>query len=190
METKRKIGQALRKLMVKAATLDAEVTAVDKDQYTCDVKLANGIEYYDVQLKALRELKTGCVELPKVGSHVQMIPAGDTDWLIIKVGEVDEVIILADKELSIDAGGTKLLLQKDLLQVNDGKNGGLVKIAEILKSINAIEDDINNLKTAFSTWVVTPQDGGSKLYGAATTWFQQRLKKTTKQSIENDKVTH
>jgi len=74
--------------------------------------------------------------------------------------------------------------------INDGKNGGLVKVKELVQKVNALEQDINTLKNAFKAWVVTPQDGGAKLYAAATTWANTPLQQTKVKDIENDKVKH
>ena len=78
----------------------------------------------------------------------------------------------------------------DKIEINGGKNGGLINIEDLVSHINTIEDDINNLKTAMSGWTPTPQDGGAALKGAVTSWAGQSITKTKKSDIEDDKIKH
>lgn len=45
------------------------------------------------------------------------------------------------------------------------------ELARIKNELTAIVNDVNSLKTVFSSWVVAPQDGGAALRTAATAWF-------------------
>ena len=71
-----------------------------------------------------------------------------------------------------------------------GENEGLAKVKELTEKINALENDINSLKTAFSTWVTVPSDGGASLKAITATWFSAQLAVTNKSDIQNEKIKH
>ena len=74
--------------------------------------------------------------------------------------------------------------------INGGENEGLVKVVELAEKLNAIENDINNLKSIFSSWVPVVYDGGASLKAAAASWAAQSLQTTSKKDIENPKIKH
>ena len=74
------------------------------------------------------------------------------------------------------------------IRLMGGQMGGLVKVEELVKKLNAVEKDLNSLKQVFQGWVTVPQDGGAALKTAATTWATQQLTETQKSDIENEKV--
>ena len=77
----------------------------------------------------------------------------------------------------------------ELLQFNGGENG-LAKVDKLTEKINALENDINNLKTVFTTWVTAPSDGGAALKLAASSWYGTALAVTTKNELEDTKIMH
>lgn len=76
------------------------------------------------------------------------------------------------------------------MTINDGKNYGIVKIAELVKKINKLESELNNLKTVFKTWAVAPSDGGLALKSAASIWAGKTIITTKQSDLENDKIKH
>ena len=62
--------------------------------------------------------------------------------------------------------------------------------SKLKEKINALEKEINDLKTAINAWVVVPQDGGSALKLALATWIAQQIVPTQLSEIENDKIQH
>jgi len=141
----------------------------DKDYI--DVKDLSGTLYTDVRKRASMgegvDAKKGCVITPVKGSSVIISRIGDSDELFVEMfSEVKSIIF------------------------DGGENEGLVKVKVLTDKINALENDINNLKTAFNTWVVTPNDGGSKLKVAAATWAGSQLQVTNKADIQNEKIKH
>jgi len=74
--------------------------------------------------------------------------------------------------------------------IDGGSNGGLVKISDLVDKLNTLEQDINDLKTAFSTWAPASGDGGAALKLAAATWYGSQLDLTTINDLENDKIIH
>lgn len=103
-------------------------------------------------------------------------------------GALGSVAASADGVVGFVVGGSAV---PGMLELNGGDNGGLVKIEKLTERLNKIEQDINKLKTVFSTtWTVTPQDGGAALRTAASTWAGALLQETQVSDMEDDKVKH
>ena len=152
---------------------DASALVVAKvknvDGQTCTVTI-DELELVDVRLRAVvNDEDSGILVTPKVGSFVMItdLSNGDKrDWAVVMYSEVDKV------------------------EFNGGQNGGLINIKDLVSHINTIEDDLNNLKTAMSSWTPVAQDGGAALKGAISAWTGQSITKTKKSDIEDDKITH
>lgn len=96
-----------------------------------------------------------------------------------------------EKDSSTLAVGTsKITLEDGKTQFNDGINAGLVKAEELTKKLNALEQEINDLKTVFLSWKPMAQDGGAALQLAASTWSGRQIGTTQRYELENDKITH
>lgn len=154
-----------------SALILAKVKNVDGK--TCTVTI-DELELADVRLRAVvNDEESGIVITPTVGSFVMItdLSNGDKrDWAVVMYSEIDKI------------------------EINGGKNGGLIKIEDLVSRLNAIEDDINNLKTALSSWVPIAQDGGAALKTTLTIpgtgWATKQLAKTKTSDLEDDKITH
>ena len=80
--------------------------------------------------------------VPKDGSVVAVVWVSKTTAVVVMVAEVEEIRLMG------------------------GQLGGLVKVEELVKKLNAVEKDLNSLKQVFTTWVTVPQDGGAALKAA------------------------
>jgi hypothetical protein len=76
------------------------------------------------------------------------------------------------------------------IELNGDQNGGLVIVTSLLSKINALENELNTLKTIFASWVVVPTDGGAALKATAASWAAQQLVITQQQELENKTVKH
>ena len=145
---------------------------------TCSVKIADRLVINDVRLNASADGNADNILIkPKVGSMVMMadLSGGELRSLVvISFSALDSMTVMFDGEVVI----------------NGGENEGLVKVKELTKKLNAIEKDINDLKSIFTSWPVTPSDGGGALKLAATNWAGKLLTETTQKDIENDKIKH
>jgi hypothetical protein len=74
--------------------------------------------------------------------------------------------------------------------INTGVNGGMVKVSELTTKLNNLENDINDLKSIFSSWTPVPSDGGAALKLLLTPYYGQTLTPTAQSEIENTKVKH
>ena len=147
----------------------AEIVSI-QDDTTCTVKLEDDLQLSDVRLRSVvNSEESGIVITPTVGSVVLVAD--------LSGGKLSSMAVIMYSEI-------------DKIEINGGKNGGLINIEDLVSHINTIEDDINNLKTAMSGWTPTPQDGGAALKGAVTSWAGQSITKTKKSDIEDDKIKH
>lgn len=138
------------------------VDKVDKDNRTMDVTgVVDQLEYYNVQLG----LGALCI-YPKQRTTclVGIIEGQETDAFLISADEVDEIVL------------------------NDGTLGGLVKVRELTERLNLIEKDINSLKQKLSGWTPIPNDGGSALKAALSSYISESIIETQIKDIENERI--
>lgn len=193
----RQMAQGGRQTVSLVCTVDA----VDKDARTLDcTPLDEGAPLLGVNLQANQESKVGVVSFPRVGSFVVVgFVADGSAGVVLLTDDVESVeVVISDDtaRVTMDEDGVRVEvgdettaeLTKDGIVFNGGDLGGLVKVEELTKQINAIEKDINTLKNVFTGWVTVPQDGGAALKTAATTWAGQTLTLTKRGDYENEKV--
>lgn len=131
---------------------------------------ADGIEYLDILLGL-----NGTYMKPAVGSVclIGIIDGLEVATFLISAEKVELIETLADE-----------------IVMNRGGNGGLVKVKELTERLNAIEEDLNALKTAFGNWTVIPEDGGAALKLTTAKWYADRLELTERGEIENRDIRH
>lgn len=134
---------------------------VDADNGVCDVEIEGKAP---AKGALIGNADSGVMTVPKEGSVVAVVWASPVTAVVVMVAEVEE------------------------LRIMGGQLGGLVKVEELVKKLNAVEKDLNSLKQVFQGWVTVPQDGGAALKAAATAWATQQLTETQKSDIENEKV--
>ena len=145
---------------------------------TCSVKIADRIVINDVRLNASADGNADNILIkPKVDSMVLMAD--------LSGGELRSLVVI-----SFSALESMTVKFEGEVVINGGENEGLVKVVELTEKLNAIENDINNLKSIFSSWVPVVYDGGASLKAAAASWAVQSLQTTSKEDIENPKIKH
>lgn len=160
------------------------VDSVDKDRRTVDcTPLDETAPILDCNLQANQIGDNGLVLFPKVGSFVVVG---------LKDGFDTGVVLLTDELESLEAKFNEqtLKMTEEGIILNGGAFGGLIKIEELTKKINTLEDDLNKLKQVFSAWAPVSNDGGGALKGAISSWAGQQIVKTQKSDYENEKVKH
>ena len=149
------------------------VVSVDETERTCICQpIDDSAEIPKVRLQAIFDQTVGILNVPKVGSYV--------------------IVTFIDKRNSFVSTFTeleKILITTDLVEFNGGSLDGMVKVTDLVTKLNNLENDINNLKTVFSTWVTVPNDGGAALKAAAATWYAASLTPTVKNDLQNTKIT-
>ena len=66
----------------------------------------------------------------------------------------------------------------------------MVKVKELTKKLNAVEKDLNNLKTIITSWTPVASDGGAALKAIITSWATQSITPTAQNELENKNVKH
>lgn len=150
----------------------ATVTSVDKDKCKCDVKLSNGVEIKEVNLRAvLDDNKKGFVVFPKVNSMVLIgtIENNENNAFVLMCSEITDV--------TIDA---KII-------INDGNNKGMVKLPELIQQVNKLENKVNEILTWTTTHTHPVPSLGTS--GVAV-GVMGALTLTTENDLENKDIKH
>lgn len=199
MQNLRQIIRQLAKPDGETIALVCTVDAVDKTARTIDCSPINeGAPLLGVNLQANQGADFGLCLFPEIGSFVVVgfIADGAAGAVLLTEKIESAEIVIGDTSAVMDADGVRIdvgdisaHLDKDAVTFNGGDLGGLVKVEDLTNRLNIIENDINKLKTAFSSWVVAPQDGGAALKAAAGSWFGSQLTPTKRSDYENKKVT-
>lgn len=159
------------------------VLEVNEETRTIEVKPYNeGAEFVEVPLQAISEGDKGIVLIPKKESTVVIGLIDKNNAICLGFSEIEKVLVAIEE--------TKLEITKNGVIFNGGDHGGIIKIEEVIKKINALEKEVNDLKTVFSLWVPSPQDGGLTLKTSLATWAGKQMVQTIKTDIENEKVKH
>lgn len=173
------------------------------DEATAEVEvLYNELEYTAKLKSIVDEQEVGLVLLPEMDSMVYVVPEGIVEprYVVAKVNTIAKIklvmgdlAIILDKEeklASLTVGNTTIEVMNDLASINGGDNGGVPVSQSISDKLNALENDINSLKQAFSQWVPVSQDGGAALKSGITSWAGQSITNTKSGDLENSKFKH
>lgn len=188
MSNTQKIIEGIRQLTHKPYELVSGTVvpgSVDADEYTCSIRLTHmddtDTPLANVMLSAVTENGNGVIRIPADGSNVIIGSVGGRgQYFLVHCSNLAKVLVtIGDTTCQVDGDGVVF---------NRGSNGGLPVTAGVVQRLNAIEDDINKLKMAFSNWVVTPNDGGAKLKLSAAAWTAGSLTQTQNSDIENTKI--
>ena len=166
------------------AIFPAEVKSVEGE--TCTIAVG-GLEVSDVRLRAA---------INGSGDHLLRIPRAGSQVVVADMsgGQFRDLVAIEQSEterIDIAIGSTTVTIEDGQITINGGDNGGMVNIGSLTARLNAIENDINSLKTVFSTtWAPVAQDGGAALKTAAATWASRQLTTTQDSDYEDTTVKH
>lgn len=127
------------------------VVSVDSTNRVCQLTPINGDAQRKGRLQASLELTEGIYVVPVVGSYVILTFINPLTGVITKFSEIDQIEIKPQ---------TKIVLKQ-----------GSETLDDLFEKQRAIQDDINDLKSIFSNWVVVPNDGGAALKTASSSWY-------------------
>lgn len=152
-------------------TFTADVTAVNTDKYTIDVKPPGRAPILDIRLKAaVDSVKDGVVEIPEVNSTViiGILGKDKSTAFVIKTSKVTKTII------------------------NNGNNGGLAIVEKILDNLNTIKSFCTDMKTATANGFNAVGIGSAANGPAASASFNGEMagKVINFTNMENTKVIH
>ena len=190
MNKEAKIKEGFEKLRaISSNTFAAIVDSVDKQEATCsvytDTNDKEGSMIFNVRLRAAIDNQAiGLNVFPASGKCVLISRIGSADiYYITQHTEIEEVVLfVADSKITVSNNG---------IIVNEGENGGLIKIKELTDKLN---DLIDAFKTHTHSGVITAVTGGS---GAPAVGTPGNTSKITTQvhvfqqsDYENEKIKH
>lgn len=181
------IREALKGFVNKssAITLIATVKSVDEVNSVITVNLGdtlNEVLIEDVRLRSTIDGDFGFCIIPKVGSVVLLLRLGAADdFLAVAFSEFDKAIFKG-QSASLEVNQSEIVFNDNVL------GGFMPDITKLISKINALETQVNNLKTVFSTWVTVPNDGGAALKTASATWAGTQMAATTVNDIKDPKI--
>lgn len=158
----------------------AQVVSVQGD--TCTVKI-DGLELSDIRLTPTTSERDDTLLLTPATDSFVLVGSlsGDLNNLCVLAADT-----LASLELTI--GDIGVFIDKEGVVLNGGELGGLVKLDDVTKKINALENQLNQLKNILKAWTPAPNDGGAALKGAISTWAGNPITITKSSELENLKV--
>ncbi len=124
----------------------------------------------------------GILYIPTIGSTVMVTYSKYNRPFICLFSSIDKILYIV--------GGSTLQLIDGSIQFNNGSFGGLTKVETLTEKLNNLENDLNNIKQAFTGWVPVPNDGGAALKTAVAAWAAQTITPTQQNDIENTAITH
>lgn len=112
------------------APVETEVAKVlSTDGAECTVeRVRDGMVISSVRLNAVSTADKGIVVTPKTGTNVLVSRLGESGWFVTLCGEVEKITIDSETDIVINGGGY----------------GGLIKIEDLIGSINNMVETFNN----------------------------------------------
>lgn len=170
-----------RQFMNQNDVMVVEVIEVDEASRTCTVS-DEDIDIPGARLQVV-DSAVGLLAVPAVGSYVA----------VLKLDMPGELLVIATsvvEKLTVSIGSSMVEIKDAEITVNGGTLGGIAKTAEVAAKLNALEQDINTLKTIFASWVPVAQDGGASLKIASEQWSAAQIQPTTVQQLEDTTFKH
>lgn len=144
VDTINKIAQGRNQLRA------GKVTAVDEDKLICTVEdELRELIYYKVRLKAVVDgTDSGIYAIPAIGSQVicgQINNALEAQFVVL-LGDIDKYIIII--------GNSRLEICDGKFEFNEGNNGGLINVGDLVTELNKTNTYLSTLKSALGTITV------------------------------------
>lgn len=170
------------KSLIKKNQRRGKAINIDQNNCVCDVDLENGVVLHKVKLKATEAANDkGIVIVPKNKSYVvaAMVEGVEADWCLVQYSEIDSAAFFFKN------GGKVELKDNGEVHLNGSNFGALVKIDELVKKINALEQKHDAFVGEYNGHVhtnhgITPTVASTSLIGS----------QTTVADLKNDKVKH
>ena len=171
---------------IRYTNCDGVITSVNKDKFTCSLTIQNNT-YTNVPLKVSifdnsSSNQFSFIEIPAIDSNciVSFRNNSNDRPHIISIETCQEILIQIENSI--------LSIKDGVFSFNSGNNKGMVLLEKNIQRLNNIEKDLNNLKSAFNSWIPTPNDGGAALKSSTASWSNSMLLLTTNSDIENTKI--
>lgn len=153
---------------------DAKVILVNENERTVQVEMIGGKSANRITARLMATVNDGCYIIPKDSSTVIVAMSTHVEPYVAMFSEVEKITWLGGY-----FDGVPIVTHP-----TDSNKG-------LLKKINELENEINDLKTIFSTsWTPVPNDGGAALKTAAASWSASPIVATTQIDIEHPNILH
>jgi len=166
----------------------------DGDPQTCSVTGRSGVQIPNVGLTAA--VCDGLVLYPSLGSTVMVVKSTYNSYFVVQYSEIDKLYLqIGDSQLILWSGNNDFSTSTDhsIITLNGGGLGPLPVVGDensgLVKQLNNIEKDINNLKTQLSAATTAPGDGGAALKASLSGWYSATLGTTAAGDIQNTNIT-
>jgi len=183
MNQEEQIKQAIKGMTAgKIITLLAKVTAVDEAAATITAELSEGLTIEDVRLRSTINGDKGFYIIPAINSQVLLLRiSGSDEFHAVAFSDFDK-IIARNASVSIQVTGSEIIF-------NDNTLGSFMPdLTKVVSKMNALETQVNNLKTILTAWVPVPSDGGAALKTAITTWAGSSMTPTVLNDLKDPKI--
>jgi len=149
------------------------VTAINVSERTCTCDPIDdpAAKIFNVKLQSVINSKLGLFIKPKLNTHVVVTFIDQNAGFVSLVSEIDEILINCESVV-----------------FNDGKNGGLVNINDLITQIDKNTAVIKEIQKVFTSWVTVPSDGGAALKALSTSFTS--LSRADLSKIEDTKIKH
>lgn len=185
----------------KVTMLAAEVISVNEAERTCSVEAITGTGQFAIEnVQLMASIDDGLLLIPAIGSTIIVSYSAYNQPFVSLFSELQKVLLVAGEKnasVQIDASGvlieiedTKLLISDGLTKFNEGDLGGLVKVIELTKKLNDLENKVNQIISAFNshTHILTLSTGTGTAAATASP-VSGTLTPTQRGDIENTKIT-
>ncbi len=190
------IIKRLVKPMIPVQVMRGKVTAINKDQDTCDIEpLRGGAEYLDVRLKAvIEQTDVRLIVYPTIGSivHFGIIENNKADTFITQITEFESILIQNKTKfkLHLNSDG-KLNVDAEEIVFNGGQNKGLVKQPELVKELNKNNQLLKAMIAIFNgTPIIEAGNGSPSALQVALKTSVAGKSIGNFSNIENPKIKH
>lgn len=147
-----------------------------------DIVPISGAKIADVLINPVIDSTLGLKLIPKENSIVIATFTSKQNAYLAMCSELEEI--------NVEIGNSKVQVTDSEILFNEGTNDGLINIKDLVTKLNNVENDLNILKSVFSSWVVAPTDGGGALKIAAAAWYAAMLTPTVQANLEDTKIKH
>src|SRR5579872_4545745 len=171
------ITEAIRKISKHEIyeSIIGTVVSIDTDSLTCEVNpIDDQPNLLDVRFSAVENPPTGIIPVPVIDSIVIVSQTATGQQFISLFSEIDTYQITANQ-----------------FTFNDGRNGGLVIIGDLVTKINNLENQVNNILTALKTHTHAGVTTGGGVSGTSPSFSSiTNLTNTQVSDLEDAKVKH
>lgn len=172
------IENGFKRLLKQRASSFVAVVMVDSDT-TCEVSDLSGTRYVDVR-KSATEGQVGLVPVLPIGSHVIVSRlSGSNQLYVAMMSEVGGLKIKVSDKLTFEGA----------MELNGGKNGGLVINSKLSAEIAKLNAAIQTLKIATSAGLGGVPTAGPGLAAAFNT-AAAAIQPADMTNITNDQIKH